>query len=131
MSLFEDGDRLYNLKNGEIISVPKSVMFIETDSLENASPSLLSRMSTNICLTQSLIENIELFKTMFVNTALPSVFSNLKSYIISMFTHIFEPILKSLRDITFLPLGSMRTLTIRFIETLDLLTDDLLKSYLI
>lgn len=51
MSLFEDGDRLYNLKNGEIISVPRSVMFIETDSLENASPSLLSRMTTNICLT--------------------------------------------------------------------------------
>lgn len=131
MSLFEEGDRLYNLKNGEIISVPQSMKFIiETDSILHTSPSVISWMAI-VNLNQNLVDNMELFKSMFVNSSLPSIFSMMKPYIQSMFSKIFEEILKIMPSLDYLPINSSWCLTIRFIETLDLLCDDVLKSYLI
>ena len=106
MSLFEEGDRLYNLKNGEIISVPQSMKFIiETDSIQHTSPSVISRMAI-VNLNQNLVDNMELFKSMFVNSSLPSIFSMMKPYIQSMFLKVFEEILKIMPSLDYLPINS-------------------------
>ena len=121
------------MDNGDYVTVPNLLtkFLIETDSIRDSSPALLSRVNL-ITINHKTVKDQKLIER-FIKNFLPKCFIAQSDLIIELYKRLYAPTINYIKQndhlCNFVPIS--RLLLLNFIEQFDIFCDELFKAHIV